>query len=216
MIFGGTPLLLVTLNVAIIIDFVSFKNIYIYFNVTYWKFSYLCTEIMKKQDNTYRYIAEYYSMHHDELCAFAAKRLKFAYEAEDIVHNVFLKLLTVDKMITPVTLPCLVYTMMRNLIFDNWRHHKSIGEYEHVLAATERFDRQDAASVYSASELNQLLERGIARLSDRQREVYRMNVIDGMKVSEISLTLKIGYKSTEHRLGEARKEVRGYLARMLA
>jgi RNA polymerase sigma-70 factor (ECF subfamily) len=43
-----------------------------------------------------------------------------------------------------------------------------------------------------------------------------MNVIDGMKVSEISMTLKIGYKSTEHRLGEARKEVRGYLARMLA
>ena len=32
----------------------------------------------------------------------------------------------------------------------------------------------------------------------------------------ISETLKIGYKSTEHRLGEARKEVRGYLARMLA
>ena len=95
MIFGGTPLLLVTLNVAIIIDFVSFKNIYIYFNVTYWKFSYLCTEIMKKQDNTYRYIAEYYSMHHDELCAFAAKRLKFAYEAEDIVHNVFLKLFSI-------------------------------------------------------------------------------------------------------------------------
>jgi RNA polymerase sigma-70 factor (ECF subfamily) len=106
--------------------------------------------------------------------------------------------------------------MMRNLIFDNWRHHKSIGEYEHVLAATERVDRQDAASVYSVSELNHLLERGIARLSDRQREVYRMNVIDGMKVSEISMTLKIGYKSTEHRLGEARKEVRGYLARMLA
>ncbi|MBO4786461.1 MAG: sigma-70 family RNA polymerase sigma factor [Prevotella sp.] len=171
---------------------------------------------MEKPDNTYRYIAEYYSMHRDELCAFAAKRLKYAYEAEDIVHNVFLKLLTIDKMITPVTLPCLVYTMTRNLIYDNWRRHKSVDEYEHVLTTADRTDHLDASSVYSASELNQLLERGIARLSERQREVYRMNVIDGMKVSEISMTLNIGYKSTEHRLGEARKEVRGFLARMLA
>lgn len=174
------------------------------------------TEIMKKQDNAYRYIAEYYSAHREELCAFAAKRLKFAYEAEDIVHNAFLKLLTADKMITPVTLPCLVFTMMRNLISDNWRRHKSLDEFEHVLSSVEMVDHQDAASVYSATELNRLLERGIARLSDRQREVYRLNVIDGMKVSEIAVTLNIGYKSAEHRLGDARKEVRGYLSRMLA
>lgn len=161
--------------------FISILAIHIVF------FLIFATEIMKKQDNTYRYIAEYYSAHREEMCAFAAKRLKFAYEAEDIVHNVFLRLLTIDKMISPVTLPCLVYTMMRNLIFDNWRHHKSIDEYEHVLAVTERVDRQDAASVFSASELNSLLERGIARLSDRQREVYRMNVIDGMKVDRKSV-----------------------------
>ena len=171
---------------------------------------------MEKPDNNYRYIAEYYSMHRDELCAFAAGRLKYAYEAEDIVQNVFLRLLSTDKMITPVTLPCLVYTIARNLIYDNWRRHKSADEYEHVLAATAKVNPHDGESVYSVSELHRLLEQGMARLSDRQREVYRMNLIDGMKVSEISMKLNIGYKSAEHRLGEARKEVREYFARMLA
>ena len=37
-------------------------------------------------------------------------------------QNIFLRLLQMDKMISSVTLPCLVYTVARNLICDYWRH----------------------------------------------------------------------------------------------
>ena len=134
---------------------------------------------------------------------------------KDIVQNVFLRLLRSDKMITTITLPCLVYTIARNLIFDYWRHHQSVEEYEHFFVR-QSSSEMDVASIYSATEINEILERGIARLTDNQRVIYRMNIYEGKKVSEISETLHLSYKSVENRLGSARKEIRQYVKRMLA
>ena len=64
-------------------------------------------------------ITDYYISHRDELLAFVSSRLGRSDFAEDIVQNVFLKLLTTDKMISEVTLPSLVYTIARNLIKTN-------------------------------------------------------------------------------------------------
>lgn len=65
-------------------------------------------------------------------------------------------------------------------------------------------------------EINEFLERGIARLCDKQRKIYRLNVYDSVKVSEIAIKLDVTYKHVEHRLGAARKEMRKYMRRMLA
>jgi RNA polymerase sigma factor (sigma-70 family) len=171
---------------------------------------------MKKPETKFSIIADYYTEHYDEIIAFVAKRLAYANNTEDIVQNVFLKLLAVDKMITPVTLPSLVYTIAKNLIYDYWRHRKTVDEYEHYLTYYPYSDDNDTSSVYSSMEITELLEGCIARLNDKQRDIYKMNLFDGLQVSEISQSLNINYKSVENRLGLARKEVRNYMAKMLA
>ena len=172
--------------------------------------------IMEEQQRKKRIISDYYTAHYDELLGFVNKQVKNADDAEDIVQNVFLRLLNTDKMISIITLPCLVYTVARNLIFDHWRRHRIFDEYEHYLQSSAHDDDIDVASIYSATEITEILERGIARLSDNQRQVYRMNFFDDLPVSVISKTLNLNYKSVEHRLGSARKEVRQYVVRMLA
>ena len=172
--------------------------------------------IMEEQQRKKRIISDYYTAHYDELLGFVNKQVKNADDAEDIVQNVFLRLLNTDKMISIITLPCLVYTVARNLIFDHWRRHRIFDEYEHYLQSSTHDDDIDVASIYSATEITEILERGIARLSDNQRQVYRMNFFDDLPVSVISKTLNLNYKSVEHRLGSARKEVRQYVVRMLA
>ena len=51
--------------------------------------------------------------HRDELLAYVSSRLGGSSMSEDIVQNVFLRLLTTDKMVTPETLPALIYTITR-------------------------------------------------------------------------------------------------------
>ena len=53
----------------------------------------------------YTLITNYYIAHRDELLAYACSRLGDSCQAEDIVQNVFLRLLTSDKLISEVTLP---------------------------------------------------------------------------------------------------------------
>lgn len=174
---------------------------------------------MTSTNMNYSVIADYYLEHRGDICAFVCDRIGNADMAEDIVQTVFERLLCSGKMITGITLPALVYKVARNLIYDYWRHHRTVEEYEHRIC---RFTvgcgcgAEEVETVYSTKEINEILERGIARLTSRQREVYRLSLYDGLKVSEISDTLKLNYKSVENLLGAARKSVRQYVGLQMA
>ena len=155
-------------------------------------------------------ITNYYITHRDELLAFASSRLGDSRLAEDIVQDVFLRLLSSDKMITEVTLPALVYTITRNLINDYYRRHTTYEQYEHYIKGVCS-EVTTSESVFSAFEIMERLERGLVRLPENCREIYRLHIYGGMKVGEISRELGEGYKSVEHRLGTARKVMREYL-----
>ena len=74
-----------------------------------------------------------------------------------------------------------------------------------------RLEQTTEESILSAREVIEQMERGLARLPENCREIYRLHIYNGMKVSEISQQLGEGYKSVEHRLGTARKAMRHYL-----
>ncbi|MBQ9215226.1 MAG: sigma-70 family RNA polymerase sigma factor [Prevotella sp.] len=155
-------------------------------------------------------ITNYYVAHRDELLAVVSSRLRGSSEAEDMVQDVFLRLLSTDKMITETTLHGLVYTMVRNLIIDYYRRHTSYQQYEHYIKDVCS-DTTTMESVFSVREIMEQMERGLARLPKNCREVYRLHIYGGMKVGEISQKTGEGYKSVEHRLGTARKAMRQYL-----
>ena len=155
-------------------------------------------------------ITNYYIAHRDELLAYAVSRLGDCCLAEDIVQNVFLRLLTSDKVISEVTLPALVFAVTRNQVYDYFRHHTAVEQYEHYIKGVWSELTTDE-SILSAREVMEQLERGLARLPENCREIYRLHIYDGMKVGEISRELGEGYKSVEHRLGAARKAIRQYL-----
>lgn len=162
--------------------------------------------------NNSQLISNYYIVHRDELLAFAGSRLGGNSVAEDILHDVFFRLLTTDKMISEETLPALVYTMLRNQITDYYRRRSTMEQYEHYVKGGSS-DEATAESVYSVQEVIAYLERGLARLPEKYREVYRLHIYGGMKVSEISQQTGEAYKKVENRLGIARKAMRQYMHR---
>lgn len=166
-----------------------------------------------------RYIAEYYSMHVTELRSYVHGMIDDYMEAEDIVQNAFMRALKSQKMITPITLPAFMYTIVRNLVFDYWRHHKAIHEYEHVVtkgALSTADGLSNPESYYNVQDILRHLEDGITHLSDKKQKIYRLNIYEGKAVSEISKELCLNYKFVENRLSEARREIRGMLRKRFA
>ena len=99
---------------------------------------------------------------------------------------------------------CLAEDIVQN------RHHIAVEQYEHYIKGVCSELTTDE-SILSAREVMEQLERGLARVPENCREIYRLHIYDGMKVGEISRELGEGYKSVEHRLGAARKAMRQYL-----
>lgn len=155
-------------------------------------------------------ISNYYSSHRAELLAYASARLGDSDEAEDIVQNTFFRILTTNKMLTEQTLPALVFTVCRNLVNDHFRRRAFRYEYEHYIqnTCTGNFSME---SVFFAADIIEQMERGLARIPENCRTIYRMHILGGMRVSEISAETGENYKTVENRLGLARREMRHYL-----
>lgn len=156
-------------------------------------------------------ISNYYSAHRDELLAYASTRLGDRDEAEDIVQNTFLRILTTNKMLTEQALPALVYTVCRNLVNDYFRRRASRFEYEHYIQCAG-IGNSSMESVFFAADIVEQMERGLTRIPENCRKIYRMHILGGMRVSEISAETGENYKTVENRLGLARREMRHYLS----
>ena len=156
-------------------------------------------------------IEQYYRLHRDELLTFVGSRLGVQEDAEDLVHDLFLRLLDGSRRpITPVTLPSLVYTMARNLIADYYRRRHFREQYALRMQGLESLTTSTEATVFADDTLRHVEQR-LLRMPVQTAEIYRLHIYDGMKVGEISRYLSQDYKTVEYRLGQARREVRRLL-----
>ena len=164
--------------------------------------------------NNYKVIEDYYRAHRGELVAFVSARLHDLADADDIVQETFLRLLTGACLISEVTLPNLTYTLCRNMVADWYRRHSVRQDAEHELTSNAG-NGDSAETLLSMHEMHEQLERGLARLSEDCRELYRMHIYGGMPVRDICQQTGQPYKSVEYRLGLARKQVRNYLRHVI-
>ena len=164
--------------------------------------------LKKSRMNSQDTITQYYQQHHGELLNYVISRLQGATEAEDIVQDVFLRLLSSQQLITTVTLPSLVYTMARHLICDYYRRRKPRKDYEYELQYTAPTVVSCTESLVAIHEVEREVEQCLSRLPSICSEIYHLHLYDNMQVSDISQALGQPYKTVENRLGMARKEVR--------
>jgi RNA polymerase sigma-70 factor (ECF subfamily) len=155
-------------------------------------------------------IADYYTKHRAELLAYACSRLGDKDEAEDLVQDTYVRLLTTDRLLTPQTLPALVFTICRNLINDRFRRRAFHYEYENYILAMENGKTSMEPAIFAA-DIVTCMERGLARMPEQCRTIYSMHILDGMRVSEISAETGEKYKTVENRLGQARRQMRQLL-----
>ncbi len=162
--------------------------------------------------NNNQLISNYYSEHRDEMVYFIAVQIMDVDEAQDMVQDIFLRLLRGHHLITPETLPAYTYTMSRHAVSDYYRRRRVYEEYEHyILKSDVGSQTSDTESIFSAKQIVERMERSLARLPKACCEIYRLHIYDGMKVSAIAKELSLPYKQVENRLGQARKAVRQQL-----
>lgn len=161
---------------------------------------------MKSDNRTI--VADYYRSHSADVVAYVEGRIRNRADAEDIVQDLFLKLLNPTRLLSAITLPALVYTMARNASTDWWRMRSL---RRHTALSDTLISPYDAASPLTYSDTMAAYERGLSHLKVVERKILRINIEQEKPVSEIALTTGLGYKQAEYRLGTARKQMRAFM-----
>jgi RNA polymerase sigma-70 factor (family 1) len=126
--------------------------------------------------------------------------------AEDLVQEVFLKVWEKRDSIKMETVQNLLYTIAGHLAINHFKSAKT--RFEFGLKEQSETTQESPHYVMEKDEFAIRLEKAIASLSEKQREVFLMNRIDELTYKEIAERLDISVKAVEKRMHEALEELR--------
>ncbi len=122
-------------------------------------------------------------------------------QAEDLVHESFIKLWNRCAEVLYDKVGGFLYTVANNLFLDQVRSKKVSINFEKTLVP--QTDSKDPYYQLRSDEFQQHVEEAIASLPEGQREAFLMNRIDKLTYKEIASQLGISQTAVEKRISKA-------------
>ncbi len=159
--------------------------------------------------------ASVYKLYFQRLYVYCRQFTKSAYDAEDIVQEVFTKIWSNrDSIIAESTLRGLLFTIARNYLISAYRRNINAPVYEDYLDYCNSIGREDTSAIEYA-EFASRVEYIIDSLPPAQARVVRMSKLEHLSNKEISISLGINEQSVKNHLSKGMKYVRSHLSRLL-
>lgn len=172
------------------------------------------TDLLKQGDaNAYTVI---YNRYFDELYLHAYNRLRDKEDAQDVIHELFAGLWNKrDSLYIKSSLGAYLYTSVRNRIMDVISHQQVENKY---VSSLQNFIQSGyCVTDHKVREqmLNALIEKGIAELPPKMREVFELSRKHIMSHKEIAEQLNISEQTVRKQVNNALKILRSKLGMTL-
>jgi RNA polymerase sigma-70 factor (ECF subfamily) len=132
-----------------------------------------------------------------------AEKFVSAFYAEDIVHDVFLKLWNKEiYLLSEEELKKMLFVSVRNNCIDHLRRIIVENEFIDTRIVQLRIDELDyyksSEELFIQEEKISRLKKSIEELPERSREIFKMTYLKDMKASEIAEKLNISVRTVEN------------------
>ena len=162
--------------------------------------------------NQRQMIADFYTRHHAELVNFAISRLGNREESEDLVQDVFIKMMSFEGMINEETIKSFAFTIAANKIKDYLRRRI----FRHKMEENAKYEMELQYShverVVEYHDTLRMVNDSMARLSPACAKVYRMSLFEDMTTGDIAQETNVSKRTVESQLFTSRKQVRAMLS----
>lgn len=136
--------------------------------------------------------------------------------AEDLVHEVFLKIWELKDTLDFTAIEALLFKMTRNMCLNHIKHLRIVQNVHVNLSSIKKWEelyhiefvRDDPLNLFE-KELEQKIADVISELPERCREVFVLSRIKGLKNSQIAEQLNISLKTVEKHISHALHIFRG-------
>ena len=153
-----------------------------------------------------------FNLHSIRVFRFAYSFLKNREDSEEIVQEVFLRVLEKRSRISDsFSFKAYLFSISHNIIIDRFRLHIRDQKYlEYLKANAKTADNVTDKSVEFAS-LDQLHREAVYQLPPRRKLIYNMNRNEGLSYTEIAKSLHISKNTVENQMSLALKFIRNKL-----
>ena len=163
-------------------------------------------------NNQGQMIANFYTVHHAELVNFATSRLGNREESEDLVQDVFIKMMSFEGMINKETIKSFAFTIAANKIKDHLRRRIFRHKMEENAKYEMELQHSHVERVVEYYDTLRMVNDSMVRLSPACAKVYRMSLFEDMTTGDIAQEMNVSKRTVESQLFTSRKQVRAMLS----
>ena len=150
--------------------------------------------------------AEIYRRYAPGMRRFVAGLVKDRAKAEDIVQNIFMRLMTTRPVFdNAAAFKNWLFVCARNEVVSTLR-----SKWESKVEKVEVFPERVSEGIQPEATLS-LLDSILAKMPPKRSEVFRMSKLEGLSVEEIAARMGISVRTVQKHLEIASKEVRSHL-----
>ncbi len=157
-------------------------------------------------------IRNFYERSKYELLGYVVKRIGSRMDAEDLMQDVFCRLLNYNTLLNEQMLQGLIYKIARNLIVDYYRHNACTMRAQEFFAnfSTDRVNTTEETIM--ANEVERVESHCINQLTKQRGQIYTLCSKEGFSAEEIASQLGLSQRTIENHLFMARKEIRSLVS----
>ncbi len=145
---------------------------------------------------------------------YVCKVMKSDVLAEDIAHNVFLKLYdNLDRIHHTERVEVWIFTTARNEIFSHFRKNKNRIN-EPIEFHEEKFSTNNLYSDFEQKELIDFIEEELKAMDESQSEVYYLKEYSGLSYKEIAQIMNITEDLVRSRIFKVRQKLRTAITKL--
>jgi len=154
-----------------------------------------------------------YRKYSRRLYKFSYSILKSTQEAENIIQDVFLNLwLNREKIEKSSSVKYYVFAIAYNSAISIIRKKAKEIQFIEYVKTLQDFTQEPVDLQIEYAELDEKLDEIIKALPSRQKEVYLLHRVEGLKYSEIAEKMNISINTIENHMSRALKTIRKKLA----
>ncbi len=175
--------------------------------------SILASRLMSKDEQAFEKV---FKQWFQSLHTYAFTLVRDAYEAEEIVQQVFYKLWErADRLQINGAVSAYLYRSVYNECLNYLKHEKVKSRHHLYVAHQLKYDHGGLGDRLSSAALEEKYTNALNELPEQCRAVFQLSRFDNLKYREIADRLEISVKTVENQMGKALKFLRNRLAEFL-
>lgn len=172
---------------------------------------------MERNDNLQNrtLVASIYKKYYTDLKQYLLSYTYDVMAAEDMLQDLFVKVMSVD-VITDETAKNLLVVMAKRMIIDDARHKAFVRETEKQLVySMSSMDTSSVASRIEAADILSFEQKHLAEMPAKRAAIYKMYKHEDMTTDEIVEKLQLSKRTVETHIYLSTKEMKSYLRKII-